>query len=289
MTALEDGFARGAATTCRAWLLRRRDGLVLGFTDHDMPLMVDGVRCLASSGLSAGALERSTGLAVDNVAASGALSHDAIKEADIRAGRWDAAAVDIWLVDWTDTAERRLLFRGSLGEITHRDGAFSVELRGMAEALNMPVGRVFQPRCDAILGDARCGVALGPSFAVEVEVTGIRDGRVIELPPLGQFAADWFERGRMAVISGAAAGLEERIKVDRAIAGARVIELWSALRAPVVAGDRIRLEAGCDKRRETCREKFGNILNFRGFADIPGEDWLMSHPVAADNNDGGRG
>jgi uncharacterized phage protein (TIGR02218 family) len=49
----------------------------------------------------------------------------------------------------------------------------------------------------------------------------------------------------------------------------------------------IRLEAGCDKRAETCRLKFDNFLNFRGFPHIPGEDWLSSYPVSAGNNDGG--
>jgi hypothetical protein len=31
----------------------------------------------------------------------------------------------------------------------------------------------------------------------------------------------------------------------------------------------LRLEAGCDKRAETCRLKFGNFLNFRGFPAFP--------------------
>ncbi len=40
-------------------------------------------------------------------------------------------------------------------------------------------------------------------------------------------------------------------------------------------GDLLRLEAGCDKRLETCRLKFDNVVNFRGFPHIPGEDWLI--------------
>ena len=55
-------------------------------------------------------------------------------------------------------------------------------------------------------------------------------------------------------------------------------ELWEELRAEIAAGDLVRLEAGCDKRMETCRLKFANILNFQGFPDIPGEDWVMAYP-----------
>ncbi len=55
----------------------------------------------------------------------------------------------------------------------------------------------------------------------------------------------------------------------------------------MVTGDLIRVEAGCDKRLETCRFKFNNILNFQGFPHIPGEDWLMSYPSEGQPHDGG--
>ncbi|MEM8822169.1 MAG: DUF2163 domain-containing protein [Pseudomonadota bacterium] len=288
MTALEAHLATGASTTCRAWILRRRDGVVQGFTDHDAALEIDGIRCEAATGLTAGALDRSSGLAVDNVSASGALISDAMTEEDLRAGRWDGAKVDIWLVNWAEPDMRELLFRGTFGEITWGDGAFGVELRSLTEALNTPMGRVFQGRCDAVLGDRRCGVNLGPSFSVEVDIQDVEDGRLLTVPNLSQFAPKWFERGIVKVLSGTATGLQERIKRDYPIGGGRAIELWSALRAPIAAGDRIRIEAGCDKTATTCRAKFSNFLNFRGFPDIPGEDWVMAYPVRSGKNDGGR-
>ena len=49
----------------------------------------------------------------------------------------------------------------------------------------------------------------------------------------------------------------------------------------------LRFEAGCDKQAPTCRLKFNNFLNFRGFPDIPGEDWLMATPVNAASTSGG--
>ncbi len=287
MTALSDHLASGASSVCRAWVVTRTDGVVLGFTDHDRDLIVDGVQCTASTGLSAGALQATSGLAVDNSEAQGALSHDAITEADIRAGRWDAAEVVSYLVNWADPAAFEIVFRGTLGEISWGEGAFSAELRGLSEALNVTRGRVFQGRCDAVLGDTRCKVEMGPLFAVEAEVRSVSEGRLFVFDALREYAPKWFERGRLIVISGEAAGLEERIKTDRGNDTQRTVELWSMLRAPIVPGDRIRLEAGCDKRAETCRLKFNNILNFRGFPSIPGEDWLMAYPTRDGRNDGG--
>src|SRR5690606_20469724 len=130
-------------TCCRCWALVRRDGATLGFTDHDADLGFEGITFRADTGLSAAALQQSTGLAVDNTEARGALSSEAITEADIRAGRFDGAGVTAWLVNWADPAQRVLQFRGTLGEVTRAGGAFRAELRGLAEALNQPQGRVY--------------------------------------------------------------------------------------------------------------------------------------------------
>ena len=63
--------------------------------------------------------------------------------------------------------------------------------------------------------------------------------------------------------------------------------LMQAIGAPVAAGDLVRLEAGCDKRAVTCRDKFSNFMNFRGFPHVSGEDWLVSYPVQGGAHDGG--
>lgn len=48
-----------------------------------------------------------------------------------------------------------------------------------------------------------------------------------------------------------------------------------------------RPEAVCDGRFATCRERFDNVVNFRGFPDIPGEDLLLLTPDGGGRNDGG--
>jgi len=46
--------------------------------------------------------------------------------------------------------------------------------------------------------------------------------------------------------------------------------------------------ATCDKRWATCRDVFGNEVNFRGFPTAPGEDFLTLYPSDGERNDGGR-
>jgi uncharacterized phage protein (TIGR02218 family) len=212
MSGLADHLALGATTVCHAWALERADGVVMGFTDHDGDLAFEGIRFLAGTGLTAGALQQVTGLAVDNAEVAGALSDAGIREADIRAGRFDGAEVRLWLVNWADVGQRMLRFRGSLGEVVQQDGAFRAELRGLTEALNRPMGRIIQPGCDAVLGDARCRVDLtGPDWHAEVTVEALREGRILATSPVSR-AEGWFRRGTATFLDGAAAGVSLTIK-----------------------------------------------------------------------------
>lgn len=286
---LYDHLGNGTTSVCRAWALTRRDGEVLGFTDHDRDLQFAGIRFRASAGLTARALQQSTGLSVDNSEALGALSDAAIREADILAGRYDGAEIQAWLVNWADVAQRVLQFRGSLGEITRAGGAFRAELRGLAERLNMAQGRVYHRQCAAVLGDKACGFnRLQPGYFTEIPVEVAERGTIFRFAALSEFSDRWFERGRLVVLSGAAKDLTAIVKLDRLAAdGTRSLELWQALPDGILAGDMLRLEAGCDKRMATCAQKFNNFLNFRGFPHVPGEDWLASYPTSATINDGG--
>lgn len=292
MGAMDEAFRAhvesGSTTLCRCWAISRADGMGFGFTDHDRDLEFDGVRFRADTGLSARALAQSTGLSVDNTEALGVLSSAAVRDEDIEAGRFDGAEVRAWLVNWADVSERWLHFRGTIGEIRRAGGAFHAELRGLAGALNRPLGRVYQPACTAVLGDASCRVGLAaPGYSAELVVDEVEDGRLLRWAEVPGYEGGWFTRGRLEVLDGVASGLSGAIKRDHVADGKRVVELWQPIPAAVVAGDRVRLVAGCDKRFETCRLKFDNTVNFQGFPDIPGEDWLMAVPKSGDANGGG--
>lgn len=265
-------------TTCRAWLIERGDGMTLGFTDHDQALRFAGTNFRPDHGMSARALVQGSGLSVDNSEAEGALSDDAITERDLLAGRWDGATLRMWELDWTDVSRRTLVFAGSLGEVSRSRGAFRAELRGLSEPLNAAQGRVYHPRCSARLGDSACGLDLSAAnLRSEQRVEGCEEGRIFRFAGFPSFDTGWFERGSLLVLGGVAEGLRGAVKNDTALPeGGREIELWQALGIVPHAGDRIQLTAGCDKRAETCRLKFTNFLNFRGFPHLPTEDWLMA-------------
>jgi len=285
---LDAHLQTGATTLCRAWAVTRLDGQTYGFTDHDRALAFDGIEFRADTGLAASAIMQATGLSVDNTEAMGVLSDAALREEDIRAGRFDGAGVRAWLVNWNDVSQRMLQFRGSMGEIKRANGAFQAELRGLTEALNQPMGRVYQTPCSAVLGDKACGVDLNAAgYSHEGAVEIVEDRKLFRFTALDNFDDRWFEGGRVRLLSGAAEGLMGVVKNDRLAGDGRKVELWEKLGAAVAVGDMIRIEAGCDKIAATCRLKFNNILNFQGFPHIPGEDWLMGYPAEGQILDGG--
>ena len=288
MSDFQDHLDQGVTTLARCWAVVRRDGTTFGFTDHDVALTFDGITFKADAGMTAQAVMSGTGLSVDNSEAMGALSDAAITETDIEAGRFDGAEVKAWLVNWADVTTRSLRFAGTIGELRRSGGAFHAELRGLTELLNQPQGRLYQTPCSAILGDSACGFDLDTDgYATDVAVEGLEERRRFVFDRLTGFEPAWFERGRLRVMTGGAKGLIGVVKRDRFINGKRVVEVWEAFRTKIASGDVIRLEAGCDKRFKTCRAKFNNLVNYRGFPDIPGDDWLMATPIAKGQNAGG--
>jgi hypothetical protein len=199
----------GAATLCHAWRVVRADGTVVGFTDHDRDLEIDGLVHRAAEGWSAGAAEAATGLAAGSQAAGGVLG-DGIDAAEVESGAFDGAQVELWRVDWLRPDLKVRLWVGTLARVRRDGDGFRAELEGPLAALERVVGRTYGRGCDAVLGDGRCGVDLEAHPGVV-----------------------------------------------------------------------------CDKRWETCRGVFGNQLNFRGFPDIPGDDFLTAHPAGAAVVDGG--
>lgn len=278
----------GLTTVAHAWAIERKDGVVLGFTDHDRDLVFDGVTYRADTGLTALSLAQSTGLSVDNTEALGALSDLSIREDEIEQGRFDGAEVRAWLVNWTDVTQRWLQFRGTIGELRRGDGGFQAELRGLTEMLNRPLGRVYQNPCSAVLGDENCQFdTLAAGYSIDLSVENVNGSRIFQWGVLDGYDDDWFTRGRLEILEGPAAGLWGTIKRDRREGSTRTIELWEPIRAPITPGVATRLIAGCDKRSETCRNKFNNLLNFQGFPDLPGDDWLMAVPKSTGANTGG--
>ena len=210
---LAAALAPGAvATLCTGWILTRADKVVLGFTDHDLPVTLNGTALAPQTGWTLGTAETELGGGPGTLAAQGALDSAALTEADIAAGRYDGAKIEAWRFLADDPTQQLLLWRGAVARLSRTGASFTAELEGPLHALRKTVGRTYQRTCDATLGDSRCRADLTrPGLAGKV----------------------------------------------------------------------------CDHHWRTCRDTFANLINFQGFPDIPGDDFIAAYPVDSPVNTGG--
>jgi len=276
-----------ATTLAWCWRITRADGVVLGFTDHDRRLTFDGTSFEPESGLVASELRSGSDLSVDAQDAEGVLSSDRITETDIADGRWDNAAVEVWRVNWADTGQRALLRRGAIGQIRRGRLAFVAEVRSMAHVLGQTIGRSFQGTCDAALGDARCGIDLeSPAFKGTGLVTELLRDRAFLASGIFSFADGWFSGGTVQWSSGANYGRQAEVLIHTVAGGIVTVTLLEAPVRPIAVSDTFVIRAGCDKRAETCQAKFANMVNFRGFPDIPGQDAVIRYATKDGGHEG---
>lgn len=257
-------------TLAFCWRLDRRDGVTLGFTSHDRDLMLGGLLYRASPGMVPSAIEKSSGFDADSVDLSGLLASDAITKDDLIAGRWDGARLRLSAVDWTDPDTGPvLLVSGSLGSVQVEGEQFQVELRGASAALDAPVVEMTSPDCRAALGDKRCRVDMAGRRWLVV-ATAASDALISVGQPL---VPGHFSYGTLRWFDGANAGLSSMILDNSASS----LTLAEAPAFSVQPGDRAEVTEGCDRRFETCVNRFANSLNFRGEPHLPGNDLLTRY------------
>ena len=248
-------------TTSYCWKVERLDGTVLGFTDHDKTIEFEGVQFKATSAVASTNVQSKKDMSVDNLEVMGALDDDRISSKDINNGLYDAAFVTLYLVNWRDPSQRYIKQKGRIGNIVETDQIFNAEVRGLGDELQQIKGREYSFTCDAKLGDKRCGINLGDPKYTHTDT-------VKSAYYTHPYPNDYFSRGIIKFNTGANAGVSREIKQDKK--GQTPLPLvWERFPSPVAIGDQYTLTVGCDKLYETCRSKFNNSANFRGFPFIP--------------------
>lgn len=286
-SALASHLAGDATTLCTCWRVTRTDKQVFGFTDHDRDLTLLGTVFHAASGFSASDAEAETGLAAPSSEVAGAFSSDVITEADLIAGRYDGARIEVYRVNWQDVSQYLLLKVQEIGEVKRQTGQFTAELRSFAAKLSQEQGRTFGRRCDAALGDARCGVSMSASGrTVSATVTSLSARDRVIVSGIESYADDYFRYGKMTVTSGAESGLAADIETSRAVTEGTELTLWLPLEVTLSSGDTLSVTIGCDKSFATCRDSFANAANFRGFPHMPGTDFAYSYVSGQVTHDG---
>lgn len=254
------------------WRVHRRDGVTLGFTGHDRDLWFDGVLHRAAPGMVPSAIRRSADLNPDSAEVQGALTHEAIRPADLAAGRFDGAAVEIGVADW-ENLERAVLYRGEIGGVSEEAGSFSAELHSAKAELEADTVPRTSPTCRAPFCGPGCTLSAA-KYTHEAVVATV-DLAANRVAFAGGPAPEALRDGHLRWLDGPHAGLA--MEVIAADASGLVVDV--ELDPVLAAGTRARLREGCDHTVQTCQARFGNAVNFQGEPFLPGNDLLARHPA----------
>lgn len=281
---LQTSLDSGCTTLCLAWLVTRQDGTILGFTDHDEDIVIEGQTYTAMTSFTATAIEDQLGLAVSNLEVMGGLSSDAITDDDLAAGRYDSAVVTIFLANWADTTQYVILVRGTVGQVHSGNIAFQAELRSLGQHFAQYIGSICGPKCRSNLGDTGKGLEGGCRFSMPAPVAGViasvTDRTTFSVTASGSFPAGtkgslsggYFDYGSVKFTSGANDGVSREIRSsDDTVA----IVTRMPFPLDIQVGDTVELQIGCDRTLPVCVQNFNNAVNYRGEPYVPGRDFVF--------------
>jgi len=274
-TPLAAHLAGEVTTLATCWMLTRRDTTVFGFTDHDCDIVFNTITYKAATGFTPSAVQNTGNLSVDNLDVEGMLSAGSITEADILAGLYDFAEIEIFQVNYNDLTQGALkLRRGWLGEVSFYKQQFIAEVRGLTQRLSQTLGELYSASCRATLGDSRCKVDMTANT-----VTGNATGATSSLQFIDSTrteASDTFSFGNITFTNGANKALSMEVKeyTYTATIGGQIV-LALPMPYPILPGDTYSLTKGCDKTIATCFSRFNNVVNFRGEPLVPGLDRML--------------
>lgn len=278
----------------RCWMLRLdlNDGTVLGFTDHDQLLDFDlgddagSVSYRPDQGMQVSNVQTGTGLDAGNFEATFPIAQSPrpITRAAIDGGRFNRCKARLFEVVWSNLAAGpRKFLLGNAGEWRIEGDKAICEVRDQRDRLNQTAGRQIQNQCDADYADqVEC-------FATPTElvgtVTAVVSAMKFSVSFTGSYADGFFDKGKVIGLTGGNAGLGAPIWTWAATGA---IELVYPLTVAPAIGETFTVRDGCALTRAACMAH-GQILNFRGFPDVPGQKALKPAIPNSAAGSGGKG
>lgn len=161
-TALLTEIQANVATLATCIEIRRADGKTYRLTNHDTALTIDGNVYEHTIPFNLAAISSGSNFASDNTELTLFIDGTTFIANDFNNGVFTSAGITIMLVNFLDPTDGKMIFReGWFGPIdTNTYGIAKVTIYGMLKVLDIEIGRVYQPSCDADLGDSRCKIAI---------------------------------------------------------------------------------------------------------------------------------
>jgi uncharacterized phage protein (TIGR02218 family) len=267
-------------TVALCWKIQRKDGTIYRYTDHDAAIVYDGSTYTPIDSGSPSNYRQNAALSPANIDFNMVFGTGSGRDSEIRAGLFDYAEMWTFKINWADPSTASGIVKlayGRLGEVEIKDNQARIELRSLTQLLSVPIGRIYTPECNASLGDTRCTIATSSTVYTKTgTVSAVTDNRVFAVSGDAAGQVDnFFNYGKITFGSGDNNGIAIQIEDYTTL---NVVTLYEAAPYTLSTGVTFSAIAGCDRRFETCKTRFNNKDNFRGFPHIPGMDKALTVP-----------
>ena len=275
-------YAGTAHTVAFGLRIERTDGEIFGFASHDRSVTISAQVYDADPGVAVSQLVTSAGFAVDNLELTTLDDGSVFTRDDVLSKRWDNAAFYLFKFNWADVTDGiEPCMSGTFGMVTLKKQSVVVELRGLQQYFQQPVGNPSTKTCRAHFadfptqnGNNRCGLTAA-TFTTTGTITSVVSNQDFTASALAG-ATDYYTEGVLTWTAGNNIGLRQKIKTHTT---GGVLSLSLPMVLTVQVGDTFSIIAGCRKRmNEDCSTKFSNQLNFQGEPHRPTTDDLTKNP-----------
>jgi uncharacterized phage protein (TIGR02218 family) len=268
--------------------IRRMDGEVLRFTDHNGTITYNGFDYIPTGGGSLTATRKNWGLDDAGADFIGVISSEAITYEDLYAGRYREAKVTTTTLEWRYPWAGKFLKSVHWVMETKFDGEqWTANMSTISGWLRFNVGDVHGRTCELTLYEPACGVspgeyALGSSSMQVASIVTPR--RIFTTADQSNSQSDgYFDGGHVIWITGPNEGVKSQIKVYTESIPTAAVQIELELETPfdITTNDHFGAWAGCNKIGVLgdCKLKFNNMLNFRGYETMPGTDRMVRTPT----------
>jgi len=245
----------------RIGVITRVDGGVFRFAEADEAIVVDGQTYSVVSGLQISAVKHTSNGEVPSCSILAVHADGAFFDTDVLdAGLFDAATVQLYVVDRMNLTRKGLLFTGAISNVSYSASNQVVfDVKGAVTSARVLMTQKRSPMCRTDLFSTLCGVDK-TAYDVATTVDEITNAFSFTVNGALTQVDGWFNQGVLVTASGIA------LEIANWSQSSQTITTYLPCNRLLSNGDNITLYPGCDKTLTGTNGcvKFSNQLNFQG-------------------------
>ena len=287
---IKNDYQKQVMTLCTCIKIYLQNGKKIGFTTHisNMRFIEEPDLLYLSKGFTPTAISQNNEMAVDNLDGQVIIDSESVKEDDLEKGIYNYAYFEIFEINYMSKSNgyysyNRIIqgLNGTIGEVKRSKLQFDTEYRSLAQYLAITIIDLCKVNCNVDLYDNKCKVNVDALETDGITFKWHRTTTIESIIKTNTFTIvdnskpdDFYNNGKIEFLSGQNKGRIYTVKSwDQTT---KTITIQIPTNYPVVIGDQVKVYAGCNKYKGNCKDKFNNYVNYRGFYDIPGLDFIIS-------------